>query len=193
VQTGYSQYRKQCQRWDVPYAAHCLTFSCYQRRPFLIRERTCQWFIDALSRAREKHGFHLWAWVLMPEHVHLVIWIPTDARICDILKSVKLSVSKKAVRWLSENRPGDLKKLEHVQAKKMEYRFWQAGGGYERLLRSPGDVHEKIRYVHANPVKRGLVEQAVDWRWSSAQAYENGTDTPISLDREFIPIVVNYK
>ncbi|MFW6133548.1 MAG: REP-associated tyrosine transposase [Planctomycetota bacterium] len=193
--SSHGRHRKRCKRWDVPYGAHYLTFSCYQQRPFLTRDRTRRWFLDALERARAKHGFHLWAGVIMPEHAHLVVWIPTEARISDILKSIKSSVSRRAMYRLRTNAPHQLAPFRHVLPDgRIEHRFWQAGGGYERLLRSNRDVREKIRYVHENPVRRGLVNRAEDWPWSGHRAYMHGCDEPepISLDREHIPVVVEF-
>ncbi|MCA9235524.1 MAG: hypothetical protein KDA44_08625 [Planctomycetales bacterium] len=60
-------------------------------------------------------------------------------------------------------------------------------GGYDRNLRSVRDVHEKIRYVHENPVRRGLVATAVDWPWSSARAGATGGDEPLPIDRRSVP------
>ncbi len=66
--------RKTCKRYNLPGHAHFLTFSCFGRRPFLSRDRSRGWMIDAIALARERHGFDLWAWVIMPEHVHLLIF-----------------------------------------------------------------------------------------------------------------------
>ena len=66
-------------------------------------------------------------------------------------------------------------------------RFWQPGGGYDRNIWTAQELHEKIRYIHNNPVRRGLVEQAQQWRWSSYRAWEEGVDTPIAIDRETLP------
>ena len=66
--------RKRCQRWNTPWQAHGLTFSCYRRQAFLSKDRTRGYLADAVNRARETHGFHVWAYVFMPEHVHLLIW-----------------------------------------------------------------------------------------------------------------------
>jgi REP element-mobilizing transposase RayT len=60
-----------------PDAAHELTFSCHRRFAFLRAERTCAWLADAIDKARYEHPFLLWAYVFMPEHVHLLIW-PTQ-------------------------------------------------------------------------------------------------------------------
>lgn len=129
----------------------------------------------------------------MPEHVHMIIWIPTEATISGILKSVNSSLSRRALYWVRKQTPRQLPLFRYVRPDgTVEHRFWQAGGGYERLLRSPHDVHEKIRYIHANPVRRGLVSREEDWQWSSAQAYATGVDGLLRLDRQFIPTVMNY-
>jgi hypothetical protein len=68
------KHRKTCRRFNDVGHAHFLTFSCYHRQPFLSRDRSRQWMLDAIARAREQYDFHLWAYVIMPEHVHLLIW-----------------------------------------------------------------------------------------------------------------------
>ncbi len=51
------------------------------------------------------------------------------------------------------------------------FRFWQEGPGYDRNLSSPAVIEAAIDYIHLNPVRRGFVQQAVDWTWSSASWY----------------------
>jgi len=81
--------------------------------------------------------------------------------------------------------------MEHRTSNgKVAYRFWQRGGGYDRNLRSDRDIHEKIAYVHDNPIRRGLVERAEDWPWSSLRAHHEGVDEPIPIDRDSIPVVL---
>ena len=94
---------------------HFLTFSCYRRMPLLSKDRTRQWFVEALDEARAIHGFQLWGWVIMPEHVHVLLWPPfhsiasdprsTRGRITGILSSIKRPVGEKAVSYLSEHSP----------------------------------------------------------------------------------------
>jgi len=68
-------------------------FSCFRRQPFLSKDRSRMWFVEALNRARETHRFHIWAYVIMPEHAHLLVW-PTELvyDISDVLNSIKQSV-----------------------------------------------------------------------------------------------------
>ena len=104
------------------------------------------------------------------------------------MTTMKQSVSRRAINWLRNQSPGFPDQLLDEQPNgKRSYRFWQRGGGYDRNLRSTRDVHEKILYVHQNPVKRGLVEAAEDFPWSNARSWSSGADTPIAIDRESVP------
>jgi len=182
------RHRKTRRTFDTPGDSHFLTFSTFQRLPLLTKKRSCQWVVNAISLSREKNPFDLWAWVIMPEHVHLVLYPRAETTIASILKTLKQSVSKRAINWLKENAPDYLPKIEDIQPNgKRSYRFWQRGGGYDRNLRSLRDIHEKIAYVHQNPVTRELVLRPEDYLWSSAKAWESGEDKPLLLDRDSVP------
>src|SRR5690349_16320451 len=99
-------YRKKCRRINDPGHAHALTFSCFQRRPFLSKDRSRQWLVDSIAAARRKHGFHVWAYVIMPEHVHLLIWpIAAVYNVSSILTSIKHPVSRAAVAFVKREAP----------------------------------------------------------------------------------------
>ncbi|QDU87369.1 Transposase IS200 like protein [Pirellulimonas nuda] len=181
-------HRKTCKRYDTPGDAHFLTFSCFRRLPLLDRDRSRRWLLQALRLGQTKQMFDLWAYVIMPEHVHVILLPRSDARIAEILSTIKQSTSKRALVWLRENAPDYLPQLSDAQPNGTHcYRFWQRGGGYDRNLRSVRDVHEKIRYIHENPVRRGLVKRSTDWHWSSAAAWSTGIDEPIAIDRDSAP------
>jgi putative transposase len=183
-----TDHRKRCKRYDEAGDAHHLTFSCFQRLPLFSRDRTCGWMLQALELGREKEKYDLWAYVIMPEHVHVVLWPHAGVRIEQILTTLKQSVSKRALLWLRANAPGFLRRLEDIQPNgKRTHRFWLRGGGYDRNLRSVADIHEKIDYIHANPVRRGLAGTPEAWRWSSSRAWLSGKDEPIAVDRESLP------
>lgn len=119
----------------------------------------------------------------MPEHVHVVVLPHKNVRISRILVAMKAPVAKRAVLWVRANAIDFLKCMEDRQPNgECHYRFWQRGGGYDRNLRTTEDIREKIRYIHANPVRRGLVSVPEDWYWSSYRAWETGGDTPIPID-----------
>ena len=176
--------RKTCKRWNEPWQAHALTFSCFGRRAFLGRDRTRWYVVQAIERARSKHAFHLWAYAIMPEHVHLLIWPMQEAySISDILQSIKQSVSRKAINWLKDNYPEGLKHLATGQPSK-PYQFWQDGGGYDRNIRNARALREMIKYVHDNPVSRGLIGRPEDWAWSSAKDWAGLGAGPIQIDKD---------
>jgi putative transposase len=118
----------------------------------------------------------------MPEHVHLLILPAEGVQVSRILYELKYPVARKAAAWIRHQQTD-----KHSADEPQVMNFWQAGGGYDRNLRSVGDVHEKLNYLHANPVRRGLVDRPEDWPWSSAKAWMDGTDGLVSLDRNTFP------
>ncbi|MDB5343342.1 MAG: hypothetical protein JWP89_1719 [Schlesneria sp.] len=172
---------------------HFLTFSCFRRQQFLSKDRTRQWFVDALDEARATHGFHLWAWVIMPEHVHVLLWPPFDlispvegcmtGRIRGILSSLKRPVARNAIAYLRENAPKTLKQLAVDTPTGVEHRFWQTGSGHDENVSEPAALHALVEYVHLNPVRRGLVNKPEDWPWSSARDWQNLSDSMLKVDR----------
>jgi putative transposase len=123
----------------------------------------------------------------MPEHVHLLIW-PHQAiyDMATIRKSIKEPVGRKAIAFLEDNSMEWLLKLTRKRGNKTERLFWQSGGGYDRNIDCPATLLAAIQYIHLNPVRRGLVERAEDWNWSSAAHFLGGcsplTPDPIPAD-----------
>jgi putative transposase len=181
--------RKRCRRFHEPGHAHALTFCCFQRQPFLSRERTRRWTIEAIDKARRDHHFHLWAYVLMPEHVHLLVW-PTvsEYNISHFLSTLKGSVAKRAVAFVKRHAPSFLPRMTDLQPNGKQFlRFWQRGGGYDRNLWEPRPIWEMLDYIHANPVRRGLCARPEDWPWSSDRAYRGLEPSELIIDRNSLP------
>jgi putative transposase len=171
-----SQHRKSVKHYDNG-EPHFLTFSCYNRLPLLTKDRTREWFAEALDEARRTHGFHLWGWVVMPEHVHLLIWPPAvridpdpasnRGKMSGILADVKRPVAQKAVQYLEQQASPFLERLTVRNRNRTYRRFWQAGPGYDENIADSRSLYDVIEYIHFNPVRRGLVTRAEDWIWSS--------------------------
>ena len=165
-------YRDRAQRpraYNEPKQAHELTFSCYHRFEFLSKERTCQWLASAVHEARRALEYSVWAYVFMPDHVHLIVY-PKNA-IYDtsgFLKQIKESVSRKAVQFLKSEAPKWLERIRVSRGAKTEHHFWQPGRGFDRNVDNAKTLRKMIEYVHENPVRKGLVTDARLWRWSSA-------------------------
>lgn len=177
-------HRKRVKHFEVPGEAHFLTFSCYKRLPLFSKDRTRRWIVDALDQARSKHQFDLWGWVIMPEHVHLLIKpLRTDYRIKTILAVINQPVSRRAIGWLREHDPVYLSKLAEGG---YCARFWQRGGGYDSNVEDPEAAVEILTYIHLNPVRRGLVEKPTEWYWSSANGCDEDSTDPITIDRSLV-------
>ncbi|HVS37466.1 MAG TPA: hypothetical protein VMS17_18025 [Gemmataceae bacterium] len=177
-------HRKQVRSYNTPGHAHELTFSCYRRLPLLSRERTRQWFLDALDAARRRRHLALWAYVVMPEHVHVIVWPREPVYEVRLIRTaLKVPVQRKALAFLRSNAPEFLNQLRDAQPNgALHYRFWQRGGGYDRNITDPTTLRTMIEYIHNNPVRRGLVARPEDWPWSSARFYEGARDVPLRMD-----------
>jgi putative transposase len=140
---------------------HFITFSCYQRRPLLNNDRARLIFDDTLEKLRIRHGFYIFGYVLMPEHVHLLISEPKDHSLSTTLSVLKRETS----RALKGGRP----------------QFWQTRY-YDFNVLTQSKFTEKLRYIHRNPVERGLVTNADDWPWSSYRHWLTGETSPVEIE-----------
>jgi REP element-mobilizing transposase RayT len=115
------------------------------------------------------------AWVLgfMPEHVHLLVYPRRpNYKIKVIVKEIKELVGRQAVKHLRAKAPQWLPRITVRRGRRLERRFWQAGGGFDRNAFEPKTLLAMIEYIHANPVRRNLAARAEDWKWSSAGWFE---------------------
>ncbi len=198
--------RRTLKRIEEPGHGRFLTFSCYRRLPLLGNDRVKDAFVQELGRTRRDLGFRLYAWVVMPEHVHLLlrtappppesgegwhlghadhgttahtaqsgeVWHPTGGpggsgvTVREILTRLKSAFAQRVLgRW----RELDAAVLPRLRDKAGRSRFWQPGGGYDRNLVSVRRCVAAAQYIHHNPVRRGLVDVATDYPWSSARGW----------------------
>ncbi len=125
----------------------------------------------------------------MPNHVHLFIY-PTqnEYKISAILQSIKGKTSKRYRDILLAESPEKYDKLCIKAGTKKVFRFWQAGGGFDRNLWNAKAIHSSVNYIEYNPVRAGLVNTPEDWQYSSAHArYTNKGLLPDNLD---IPVLM---
>lgn len=141
---------------------HFLTFSCYQRLPLLDSIASKNLFVAILGEVRNRYRFALVGYVVMPEHVHLLISEPNETTPSSVLQMLKKRVSYRAV-----NRPSP--------------HFWQSRF-YDFNVWSSKKKTEKLLYMHLNPVKRRLVTHPADWPWSSFGFYRDGSVGLIRID-----------
>jgi REP element-mobilizing transposase RayT len=142
------------------------------------RKELCEDLLDSLKYCQAHKGLIIYAWCLMPSHLHLVVSVePGTNRLSDIMRDFKKFTSKKIVRSISEiteSRKDWL--LRHFayagkfNPKIKEYQFWREG--LHPIELSTGKfIEQKINYIHQNPVEAGMVYRADDYVWSSAAQY----------------------
>ena len=146
-------------------ALQFLTFSCYRRKPLLNNVWAYNRFECELEAIRKRYRFAVLGYVLMPEHLHLLVSEPAKAKLSVVLQVLKQVSSRKL-------------------KSKGEEMFWQPRY-YDFNVWSAKKHVEKLRYMHRNPVKRGLVAKPEDWKWSSFRHYAFHELGTVEIDSEW--------
>jgi len=144
---------------------HFITFSCYKRQPFLHTTAAKDTILQILQQTRRQQGLSIFAYVLMPEHVHLLTDEPAKDTLATFLQILKQLTSRQ------------LKSPDQKQ-------FWQRRY-YDFNVSSHEKYVEKLQYIHRNPVKRGLVAKPEDYRWSSFNHYATGEPGPVEIESDW--------
>ncbi len=186
VMNNQQPHRKRVKHFHERGDFHELTFSCYRRLPLLTND--C-WRIElskCITQAGEEFNFELVAFVYMPEHVHLLVFPVIDKPdVGSYLGQVKQPLSKYVKSMLEASTSPLLNRLTiRERPGKTCFRFWQEGPGFDRNLFTVKALEASIDYIHRNPVERGLCNQALQWKWSSARYYMG---TPAKQQFEELP------
>jgi len=128
-------------------------------------------FVQCLESTRRRFGLRIYGYVVMPEHVHLLVSEPEHGTLADAVRELKLSFSKR-VRSQRQSASPQVNSQNPLVAPgaPMQASFWQKRY-YDRNVRDEREFSIKLRYLHRNPVKRGLVKEPGDWKWSSFRHY----------------------
>jgi putative transposase len=159
---------------------HFLTFSCYRRLPLLGTTRARNVFVTELRRVRREYGFLLVGYVVMPNHVHLLMSEPLKGTPSTVLQMLKQRVSRRMRRKGRERPQGQLS-LRFPKFLADLPQFWQPRF-YDFNVYSHGKKKEKLEYMHANPVVRGLAKHPQDWPWSSFSFYAKDEAGLLEID-----------
>jgi REP-associated tyrosine transposase len=152
-------------RYQHQRCLHFITFSCYQRMRLLDLAAAREIFEDELERVRRWYGCYVTGYVVMPEHVHLLISEPERGELSVAIQMLKQITSRKL-------RPRELP------------RFWQVRY-YDFPVWTDEKRVEKLRYIHRNPVKRGLVARPEDWEWSSFSHWATGCGGRVEIESQW--------
>lgn len=150
---------------------HFITCSCYHRLPFLNTASARDLFLAILEETRQKYQFQVAGYVVMPEHIHLLLSEPQTRTLSTVLQVVKQRSSRKMRAMLNSDEPDQ---------------FWQTRF-YDFNIFTRAKQLEKLQYMHLNPVQHGLASSTTAWEWSSARFYELGEQGSVQVLEEHIP------
>jgi len=175
---------------------HFLTFSCFQRQPFLNQADRAELFLRILERARRRYRLVVAGYVVMPEHVHLLVSEPQRENLSTAIQALKLGFVRSLRILADAGVPMSRKRGETwgtPRPASIPERFWQARF-YDFNVWTEKKRIEKLRYIHRNPVKRGLVASPEQWPWSSFRFYLCGEKGPVKInDTEILVMKVRSR
>ncbi len=160
---------------------HFVTFSCYQRHPLLGSEVRRDLLLRILERVRRRYRFVVLGYVVMPEHVHLLTSEPQRETLSTVIQALKLGFVRSLYGSRDNLIPRSRKGGETWGTQLISERFWQVRF-YDFNVWTERKRIEKLRYIHRNPVKRGLVGSPEKWRWSSFHWYLAGEVGPVRIN-----------
>ena len=157
---------------------HFVTLSCYQRLPLLDTIQARDLVVEELARVRLEYQFWLVGYVVMPNHVHVLISEPTQGTPSTALQMLEQRVSRK-IRRADGKQESTVGHISSALRKLPG--FWQARF-YDFNVYSYEKKNEKLEYMHANPVISELVRHPGDWSWSSFSFYATGKQGLVPID-----------
>jgi len=155
---------------------HYITCSCYQRQWWLNTAQRRDQFLRILDQTRRQYRFVVLGYVVMPEHFHLLIGEPQIGNPSKVMQVVKQRYAQRILRQRKKHNPAQTRLWESPPVHVWQARFYDFNLWTERKR------IEKLRYMHRNPVKRGLVARPEDWPWSSFRYYMFGEKGMVGIN-----------
>ncbi|MBI3894808.1 MAG: transposase, partial [Acidobacteria bacterium] len=155
------------------------------RLPLLANPLRRDLFLHALEATRNKYEMVVVGYVVMPEHVHLLVDEPRRQNLSVALKALKQSVARRVLREWRAKSHTSATRVGHPYSNPLPH-FWHARF-YDFNVWSAKKRIEKLRYMHRNPVTRGLVPSPELWQWSSFRYYLCGESEPVAVNAMFPP------
>ncbi len=157
---------------------HFITTSCYRRQPLLGNKQNRDLFLRVLEEVRRRYQFAVIGYVIMPEHVHLLLGEPERGNPSVVMQALKQGFAR---RLLCQMRRSDSYQGLLWDGALGAGHVWQRRF-YDFVVFTEHKRAEKLQYMHQNPVKRGLVLERSQWAWSSFRHYEYGERGVILMD-----------
>ena len=159
---------------DSELYAHFVTFDCNHRRRLFEEDPPKRILLGALNVQLKTFEATCVGFVVMPEHVHAVVWFPQPNQLSRFMREWKRTSSHGICDWFRKHRP------QYFSASEMEGNVWQPKY-YPFEIFTQKKLQEKVSYMHENPVKRGLVKRSLDYPWSSARWWQERRSVGVPL------------
>jgi len=185
------------QKFNVPGQAHFVTTKTFWNTPIFKDDQCCEILLNDINFYRNKLGFKLLGCVIMPDHLHMIVWWDADEQkgltISKIMHDIKGLSAQNLSRYLLGSRGVSAStvcqdmsarrgpKAPATHFKRRVIKIWQSSF-YDFNIHSPGKLFHKLNYIHQNPVRAGLVSRAVDYIYSSARNYYLDDNSFIEID-----------
>ncbi len=163
--------------YDRELYTHFVTFSCYNRRKLLDLEMPRNIVVGNLNAAIHARAAKCVGFVIMTDHVHAALWFPEPGQLSEFIQTWKRRSSEEINRWYRREN------IEYFQSLDDDP-IWQSKY-YSFEIYSESKLEEKLNYMHVNPVRAGLVQRGVEWRWSSARYYLDGRSVGVPIEWVF--------
>jgi REP element-mobilizing transposase RayT len=154
-----------------PTHPHFITCTILHWLPVFTRPDSVQIILDSLSHLKTSDKLKLYGFVILENHLHLIV---SSEDLSNTIKKFKSFTAKEIIKLLQANRANNildqLAFYKKAHKKDSSYQVWQEGCA-AKLIQGYEMMRQKLKYIHHNPVKRGYVEVAEHWRYSSAKNY----------------------
>jgi REP element-mobilizing transposase RayT len=174
-------------RIRVEGSAYYITSIVYGRLAIFTRSSFVIPLIDSLNFYRYHHQCKLLGYVVMPDHIHMIIWPQEGSNISDFMRDFKRFTSGRISRQaFLENKTDWMNAFEQAgrDTSRAEHKVWQ-DCFWEEVVFTDEFLHQKLNYIHMNPVRAGLVDEPQDYPYSSYRNYELEDDTLIEMDMDW--------
>jgi putative transposase len=158
---------------------HFITTSCYHRLPLLAKPENRDLFLEVFEQVRRRYRFVVVGYVVMPEHLHLLVSEPERGDLSLVMQVLKQGFARQLlcqIRRRNDPRQGQLWDIALEQQHIWQKRF------YDFAVWTAEKRWEKLHYIHENPVRRGLVLEPQQWKWSSARYWLCGEAGPVLVN-----------
>ena len=165
------------------HALYFVTFSVVDWLPIFVDEDSCSIVANSLNHCHENKWLRTNAYVIMPTHLHAIVFDEDfDAeRLNRTLADLRKFTGRRLTEYVHRHLPRSFgESLRSEAGKDRKHRLWQSGTHPEAIYTQPF-WREKLDYIHANPLRKGLVHEAHHWRFSSAAFWLNEGESDVIL------------